>query len=203
MNLYIISNQMKSEIKTISKKISKIYPNISFKEYIGIPLMNNLIMLRYRNNDLNSLDKSQLYLREIKIREIASPNFLANFMGEDYSHFGLKIHNLRKTLVKCNRGLEDINNEIIPSYYAKLIEDISKIQKVFNNNINIWELQVQDSRVDVLYFSSKTASTLMNDGSLVFTPIKYDESYKGIIKAELYAIKEKKSLLEILLHYQD
>ena len=203
MKLYIISNQIKSEIKTISEKINNIFPNISFEEYIVIPLMNNLIMLRYRNNDINSIDKSKLSMREIKIREIASPNFLANFIGEDYSHFGLKIHNLRKTLIKCNKELEDIKNKIVPNYYAKLQEDISEIQKVFNDNINIWELQVQDSKVDVFYFSNNTSLQCKNNRNLEFTPVKYDESYKGLIKAELHAIKDNNSLLKILLHYQD
>lgn len=203
MKLYILSSELKSEIKTITEKINKIFSNISFEEYIVIPLMNNLIMLRYRNNDLNSLNKSQLSMREIKIREIASPNFLTNFIGEDYSRFGLKIHNLRKTLIKCTNELEDIKNEIVPNYYTKLQEDISEIKKVFNDNMDIWELQVHDNKVDVLYFSNNTSSNQMNDGDLEFTSVKYDESYKGIIKAESHAIKENKSLLEILLRYQE
>ena len=203
MELYLLSIQLKSEIKTISQKVNKIFPDISFEEYIVIPELDNLIMLRFRNNDLNTLDKSQLAMREVKIREIASPNFLANFIGEDYSHFGLKIHDLRKTLIKCDIELKDIKNEKVPNYYPKLQEDISKIQKVYGDNIDIWEMQVHDNKVDVLYFSNNTPSNQINSGDLEFTPVKHDESYKGIIKAELHAIKENKPLLEILLRYQD
>ena len=72
-----------------------------------------MIMLRFRNKDISLINSQELTKREKKIRDIVSPNFLANFLGRDYENFGLNLKNLHNTLLKCNINLVEENFNFI------------------------------------------------------------------------------------------
>ncbi len=197
---YIISKELMSLIMESVLKVKEIFQQVSFEEYIVISHLNNCIMLRFSNTDISDLSLSELSYRENEIRKIVAPNFLANFIGNDYKCFGLRIDSLEETLLRANEELINSNFTFHPIYSENITKDTERIKTKYGKDISVWEYQIHDSNIDVLYFSDDDIA--QNISGISFTPIRFNESYKGIIKSELQAIAEGVSLVEILLRYQ-
>lgn len=201
MNLYIESQELNDEIYSKIKEINKQFPNVRFEEHIVVGLLNNIIILRFTNIDLEQLTLSDLTMREVAVRNIVKPNFIANFLGKDYEYFGLKIKNLNITLHNCFNSLEVEPIIFEPIYQDRIREDIEKLKGEIGKDVDVWEIQVNDANIDVLYFDDiDNENSSLNH--ITFIPVKYDDSFKGIIKATYKAIRDEVSLCEVLLTYQ-
>lgn len=200
MELFIKSRKLLNTIDNHINTVTTRFPNVQFEEYIVIPSLNNIVMLRFSNNDINQIDITELSKRENVIRQLVYPNFLANFIGEDYSKFGLELNSLKQTLINCDSSLINVDFSVTPNYFNKIFNDINTIKSLCDTDIDIWELQVHNDIVDVLHFRKNNIN--YNSTKLKFYNIDHDASFQGIIKAEIEAIKNKVSLLEILLKYQ-
>ena len=199
-DLFTLSDELNTLINQNVSRVKETYNNVDYEEYIVIPKLNNMIMLRFTNNDIKSLTLEELSKREQKIRELVSPNFLANFLGKDYKIFGLNINSLEKTLLNANSSLKTLGVGYYPMYYEQIENDLSKISYIFGEKLDFWELQVHEGIIDVLFFTDDLDIKEINN--LTFSPVKYNDSYNGINKALLHAIKEETSLVEVLLRYQ-
>ncbi len=198
--LFVTSDELNSIINRNVKKVKTVFPKVEFEEYIVIPRLNNTIMLRFYNIDIESISIEDLNNREKAIRELVEPDFLANFLGMDYKKFGLVVSELEKTLLNVDKELQELNYIVIPSYYDSINADLNRLSDISGSTLNFWELQIHDEEIDILFFTDNLEVNSINN--LKFSPIKYNASYDGIIKAELHAIKEKVSLVEVLLRYQ-
>lgn len=201
MDLYIESQAFNDEIYSKIEEVNKHFPNVRFEELIVVGLLNNVIILRFTNIDLEQLTLNDLTIREVEIRNIVKPDFIANFLGRDYEHFGLNIKMLNTTLHNCFNSLvvEPIIFE--PIYQDRIRKDIEKLKVEIGKDVEIWEIQVNDANIDVLYFDDvDNENKSLNHIS--FIPIKYDDSFKGVINATYKAIRDEVSLCEVLLTYQ-
>lgn len=201
MKLFVRSSKLLNMIDKYVDKVTLKYPSVIFEEYIVIPSLNNFIMLRFSNKDIEQIDISELSKRENEIRKIVFPNFLANFIGKDYKKFGLKLNNLKPTLINCDLGLEEDSFTVFPNYSIDIQEDLRIIKAIVDIEIDIWELQIHKDNIEVLHFSKNNIN--YSSTELNFYMIEYDASYIGIIKAEIEAIKNEVSLLDVLLKYQN
>lgn len=202
MELYVKSEKLKLKIEKLVDEVTNIFSNIRFEEFIVVCDINNMIMLRFDNIDLNEISYNDLIEREKVIRSIVWPDFLANFMGSNYEKFGLNLRELSTTLGKCNNSLEETKLSIKPSYFNNIEKDSNKFKAIIGGELKLWEYQVHGESVDILYFTDSIIEKYRKN-DIDFYPLKYDFTYKGIIKAELQAIVEETSLCEILLRYQD
>ncbi|MGS0972450.1 MAG: hypothetical protein ACVCEJ_04280 [Candidatus Izemoplasmataceae bacterium] len=201
MNLYIESQELDDEIQSKIKEVTKHFPNVRLEEYIVVGLLNNVIILRFTNIDLEQLTLSDLSIREVAIRNIVKPNFIANFLGRDYEHFGLNIKKLTTTLHNCFNSLDVEPIIFEPIYQDRIRDDIEKLKGEIGNDVDVWEIQINDANIDVLYFDDiDNENRSLNHIS--FIPIKYDDSFNGIIKAMYKAVRDDLSLCEVLLAYQ-
>jgi len=201
MNLYIESQELNDEIYSKIKEINKHFPNVRFEEHIVVGPLNNVVILRFTNIDLEQLTLSDLTMREVAIRNIVKPNYIANFLGRDYEHFGLNIKKLTTTLHNCFNSLDVESIIFNPTYQDRISEDIEKLKGEIGEDVDIWEIQISDANIDVLYFDDiDNENRSLNHMS--FIPIKYDDSFDGIIKAMYKAIRDEVSLCEVLLAYQ-
>lgn len=201
MHLYIESQAFNDEIYSKIEEVNKHFPNVRFEELIVVGLLNNMIILRFSNVDLDQLTLNDLSVREVEIRNIVKPDFIANFLGRDYEHFGLNIKMLNTTLHNCFNSLvvEPIIFE--PIYQDRIKKDIEKLKVEIGKDVEIWEIHVNDANIDVLYFDDvDNENKSLNHIS--FIPIKYDDSFKGVINATYKAIRDEVSLCEVLLTYQ-
>ncbi|KFZ25777.1 MAG: hypothetical protein KQ78_02031 [Candidatus Izimaplasma bacterium HR2] len=203
MQLYSIGTDIKVLIDLKIKEVREIYSNVVFEEYIVIPKLNNIIMLRFKNKDILEIDNQELTKREVNIRSIVSPDFLANFMGIDYKNFGLNLKRLHNTLMNCNNSLLRKNLNIIPKYHDLVEKDLEYIRNELNSSEpEIWELQIHNDKITVLYFDEFNVE-LYKENKIEYIPIKFDDSYIGIIKAEIDAINRKISLMDVLIEFQE
>jgi hypothetical protein len=200
--LYVKSEKLKFKIEKLVDEVTNVFSNIRFEEFIVVCDINNMIMLRFDNVDLNEISYNDLIEREKVIRSIVWPDFLANFMGSNYEKFGLNLRELSTTLGKCNDSLQEAKLSIKPSYFYNVEKDSNKLKAIIGGEIKLWEYQVHGDSVDILYFTDSIIEKYRKN-DIDFYPLKYDFTYKGIIKAELQAIVEETSLCEILLRYQD
>lgn len=199
-NLFVISNEMRNLVDFQVSNVISHFPMVRFEEYIVIPRLNNTVMLRFSNSDIDQLSLNDLSIRENMIREIVSPDFLANFIGKDYSRFGLQVENLQKTLLNAHTCLDKTEYKYKPSYYKKVQIDNEKLNSIFGVDFEIWEYQVEQNEIELLCFSNEMDSS--KSGNITFIPIKHDDSFSGIIKAQIEAISKEVSLCEVLLKYQ-
>mgnify|MGYP000076641221 CR=1 FL=1 len=201
MNLYIESKEFNDEIYSTIKEVNKHFPNVRFEEYIVVGPLNNVLILRFTNIDLEQLTLSNLTMREVQIRNIVKPNFIANFLGRDYEHFGLNIKKLTTTLHNCFNSLEVEPIIFEPKYQDRIRDDIERLKGEIGKDVDVWEIQINDANIDVLYFDDMD-NEKRSLNHISFIPIKYDDSFKGIIKATYKAIRDKVSLCEVLLACQ-
>ena len=202
VKLYIKSKELKLKIEKLVDEVTCIFPNISFEEFIVVCEINNMIMLRFDNIDLNEISYNDLVEREKVVRSIVWPDFLANFTGNNYEKFGLNFKELSTTLEKCNNSLTVSKSSTKPSYFESIEDDSDKLKALVGEELKLWEYQVHGESIDVLYFTDSAIEKYRRN-DIDFYPIQYDCTYKGIIKAELQAIMEDTSLCEILLRYQN
>lgn len=200
-DLYSISNELSEMINKNVMLVKNAFPHVVYEEYIVIPMLNNMIMLRFSNRDIQDLSLIELSSREDAIREIVAPDFLANFVGRDYKTYGLKINELENTLIQVEKSLKSIVYRNLPSYFDDIKNDLNRISKIYGEDLYFWELQIHERSIEVLFFSKVKEKKRVDN--LTFSPIECNESYNGIIKAELHAIEEGVSLVEIMLRYQN
>lgn len=201
MDLYIKSQAFYDEIYSKIEEVNKHFPNVRFEELIVVGLLNNMIILRFTNVDLDQLTLNDLSVREVEIRNIVKPEFIANFLGRDYEYFGLNIKKLNATLNNCFNSLNVEPIIFEPIYQEKARKDIEILKGVLGKDVEIWEVQINDANIDVLYFDElNNKNRTLNH--ITFIPIKYDDSFKGVINATYKAIRDDVSLCEVLLAYQ-
>jgi len=202
VKLYIKSEELKYKIEKLVDEVRNVFSNIRFEEFIVVCEINNMIMLRFDNMDINEISYNDLIEREKVISSIVWPDFLANFMGSNYEKFGLNFKELHTTLKKCNDSLEETKLLTKPSYFNSIEKESNKLKALIGEKLKLWEYQVHGDSVDILYFTDSKIEKYRKKG-INFYPLKYNFTYKGIIKAELQAIVEETSLCEILLRYQN
>jgi hypothetical protein len=200
MKLYTLSDALSVKIQERLDLIHNRFPTVRFEEFIVIHKLNHMIMLRFINHDIEEISIEELNDREVRIRALVGPDFLANFMGENYEHFGLKPDKLENTLVHCFNAIPSMTYEYVPSFSEDIKKDVALIEKAFSTSLDIWELQVHDYHVDVLHFCDDCQVNTKSNIDLI--PIKKHVSYEGLLKAEIKAIKEHRSLVDVLLDYQ-
>lgn len=200
MKLYTLSDELSGKIQARLDIIHDRFPTVRFEEFIVIHKMNQIIMLRFINHDIEEISLEELNDREVRIRALVGPDFLANFMGENYEHFGLNPNKLENTLVNCFNEIPLMTYEYVPSFSDNIKKDVSMIEKAFDVSLDVWEFQVHDFHIEVLHFC-EDCQTIKNS-NIDLIPITHHASYEGLLKAQIKAIKEHRSLVDVLLEYQ-
>lgn len=202
MELFIKSKELEIMINHRVQLVKEAFPNVEYDEFIVLGKMKNRIILRFYNLDIEEMTYENLVERETEIRKLVEPEFLANFLGKEYKKFGLDLNRLSDTLINCYKLIKVDIDFVQPTYYEFIEEDFSSIKAQNHSVKDIWEIQVYSENVDVLYFTDlETDKYKIN--KINFYPIKYDQSYEGILKAEYLAMIEETSLGDILIRFQD
>lgn len=201
MELFYNSFELKHRISIVVLNVQKVYPKVELDEYIVVPKLNNYIILRFHNNDIESLTYDDLNKREIAIRDIVGKEYFVNFLGSDYSIFGLNLTQLSFTLSKCNDLMDKIPFHDVPSYYERIQNDINCLKKDFDIDSEIWEVQLRKGTTYLLYFSIEENTDIVI-GNIHLIPVKYDLSFEGIVKVAIYSHLNRQGFSELLMQTQ-
>ena len=197
--MFLQSEELLNEIKEITDKIfEKTNAAVVFEEYIALPHYGNIILRFELHKEEYTVKELDAY--EVIMYDIVQDKFLIDFMGSVYKKVGLQPQELNRILPMCYEIYKD--EQITKSRYAKYIQDDAKylLELCGLSQKRVWEIQLEEEiNLLLLEDSFKDLGEYFKENVVIHVYGITEEDCEGLMKATMYAKRNKISLVRALL----
>ena len=210
--IYSLSNEIKEIVDKKVKLVLNEYSDLlEYEEFIAMPDYGEIIIIRFKLKEVNSLSLDDLDKLETQLRKLVGNEFWVNLMGNTYQKYsnGVSFSEAFIYANQCMESLDFKNHEVYYRDNLKKDKEFIKKSLGLDGEQTIWEIQPSSLKesldgyvliVDKINSINNTEEICkIGKKHLKITYLNRDDDFCGLIKLYNKAVLEKTSVFSQIL----